>query len=74
MAIPIAIINPVASATDEQTTEQLAVTPEPVAPKVADGNCGDSGSASFARHLSITLLCYEEQDLIQAKGRAPRRL
>jgi hypothetical protein len=28
----------VASATDEQTTEQLAATPEPAAPKVADGN------------------------------------
>jgi uncharacterized low-complexity protein len=46
VAIPIAIINPVASATDEQTTEQLAVTLEPAAPKVADGNCGDSDCAT----------------------------
>jgi hypothetical protein len=29
-------------ATDEQTTEQLAATPEPAAPKIADGNCGNS--------------------------------
>jgi hypothetical protein len=28
----------VASATDEQTTEQIAATPEPAAPKAADGN------------------------------------
>ena len=34
MAIPIAIINPVASATAEQTTEQLAATPEPAAPRL----------------------------------------
>jgi hypothetical protein len=46
VAIPIAIINPVASATDEQTTEQLAVTPEPAAPKVADGNRGNSNCAT----------------------------
>ncbi|MFZ0987229.1 MAG: hypothetical protein WAN27_05800 [Xanthobacteraceae bacterium] len=46
MAIPIAIINPVASATAEQTTEQLAATPEPAAPKVADGNCGNSDCAT----------------------------
>jgi uncharacterized low-complexity protein len=42
VAIPIAIINPVASATDEQ----LAATPEPAAPKVADGNCGNSDCAT----------------------------
>jgi uncharacterized low-complexity protein len=46
VAIPIAIINPVASATDEQTTEQFAATPEPAAPKVADGNCGNSDCAT----------------------------
>jgi hypothetical protein len=42
----VKIINPVASATDEQTTEQLAATPEPAAPKVADGNCGNSNCAT----------------------------
>jgi hypothetical protein len=46
VAIPIAIINPVASATAEQTTEQLAATLEPAAPKVADGNCGNSDCAT----------------------------
>jgi hypothetical protein len=46
VAIPIAIINPVASATDEQTTEQLAATPEPTAPKVAYGNYSNSDWAT----------------------------
>jgi hypothetical protein len=46
VAIPIAIINPVASTTGEQTTEQLAATPEPAAPKVANGNCGNSDRAT----------------------------